>query len=153
MIAAFKFEQQFSYGGCFSALLRESVRGWYQHHPLPDLLIPVPLHAARLRERGFNQASELVKPASRAYKIAIDQSVIRHKATAAQHLLPKRDRRANLANAFQLVREYQNLHVAIVDDVMTTGQTVSALARVLKQAGADKVDIWAISRSDGRGLR
>lgn len=152
MIAAFKFEEQFSYGACFSTLLREKIREWYQPHPLPDLLIPVPLHASRLRERGFNQTLELIKPLAHTYKIPIDQSVIRHKATAAQHLLPKRERLANTANAFQVVRSYQNRHVAIIDDVMTTGQTVSALARLLKQAGASKVDIWAIARSDGRAL-
>lgn len=150
MIAAFKFEEQFSYGGCFGVLLRMKVREWYQHQPLPTLIIPVPLHATRLRERGFNQALELAKPAALAYQIPIDHSVIRCKATAAQHLLPKRERTANLVNAFQVARNYSGMHVAIVDDVMTTGQTVSALARVLKLAGACRVDIWAIARSDGR---
>lgn len=150
LIAAFKFEEQFSHGACLSALLCTNISKWYQHQPLPDLLIPVPLNAARLKERGFNQALELAKPTSAAYQIPIDNSVMRHKATAAQHLLAKRERSANVANAFQLTRLYHQLHVAIIDDVMTTGHTVSALARLLKQAGAGKIDVWAISRSDGR---
>ena len=118
----------------------------------PDLLVPVPLHASRLRERGYNQALELARPLARALRIALDEKVLsRVKATAAQSNLDAKTRRQNLRGAFRFnaaaLPEPMLAHVALVDDVMTTGTTLRECARVLKRAGVARVDVWALARA------
>jgi ComF family protein len=118
----------------------------------PDLFIPVPLHASRLRERGYNQALELAKPLARSLRVALDERVLsRVKATAAQSNLDAKTRRQNLRGAFAFnaaaLPEAKMAHVALVDDVMTTGTTLRECARVLKRAGVARVDVWALARA------
>lgn len=110
----------------------------------------MPLHAARLRERGFNQAVELANPLATALKITIDHTVTRQKATLPQHTLRARDRGPNLANAFAASKLYTGRHLAIIDDVVTTGETVTALAKLLRKKGAARIDIWCCARCDSR---
>ena len=100
-------------------------------HDLPELLIPVPLHRSRLRQRGYNQALELARSLGSRLGIAVDsRSCIRVRETASQSKLSARERGRNIRNAFQLVKPLHAAHVAIIDDVMTTGSTVAELARV-----------------------
>lgn len=117
--------------------------------PLPDLLIPVPLHRARLKERGFNQAMELARHLGRRLNIPLEHRLCRrHRHTRPQSLTPPELRRRNLRGAFSVTGKLLgNTHVAIVDDVMTTGHTANELTRVLKRAGAVRVEIWIITRS------
>jgi len=150
LIIGFKFEEQFSHGRFFSHMLLQKIHEWYAGHPLPDLLIPMPLHPARLRERGFNQAAELTNPLASALKIPIDHSVIRQKATLPQRTLRARERGPNLAHAFAASQLYTGCHLAIIDDVVTTGETITALARLLRQLGAARIDIWCCARCDSR---
>jgi len=115
----------------------------------PSVLVPVPLHASRLRERGYNQALELARPLSRAFGIPLWRDLLkRRRATAAQSNLDAKQRRRNLRKAF-VVTDDASLpsHVALVDDVMTTGATARECARILRHAGVARVDIWALARA------
>jgi ComF family protein len=114
---------------------------------LPEQLIPVPLHPVRQRERGFNQATELARSLGRCLRIPLaTQLCLRRRNTGPQSLLPLTARRLNLRDAFA-VRGRCALHVAIVDDVMTTGHTANELARALRQAGAERIEVWVIARA------
>ena len=117
--------------------------------PLPALLIPVPLHAGRLRERGYNQALELAKPLARAFAIPLrSDALLRIRATPAQSNLDAKTRRQNLRGAFAIVDNVAlPAHVAVVDDVMTTGATLRECARTLRRAGVARVDVWALARA------
>ena len=119
---------------------------------LPDVLIPVPLHTQRLRQRGYNQALELARPIAQALgiDIAIDR-LQRQRNTTPQTGLDAAARRRNLARAFSLVDgESLPAHVAIFDDVMTTGSTLGESARVLRKAGVERVDVWALARAPAK---
>lgn len=116
--------------------------------PLPDAILPVPLHPRRLRERGFNQAVELARPLARRAGLPVELTAVRRaRATESQAQLPAGRRRANLRGAFEVGGALPYRHVAILDDVMTTGSTVDELARVLKSAGVWRVDVWVVARA------
>lgn len=113
----------------------------------PQALIPVPLHWRRLWTRGFNQAGLLADYWGRHWGIPVlhrQAKRIRH--TAQQTQLQPQQRRANLAGAFA-VNPLKLDHVAIVDDVMTTGSTSQALAAALLRAGVGRVDVWVLART------
>lgn len=114
----------------------------------PQVILPVPLHRTRLRARGFNQALELARPIARRLGIALDyRSGARVRATAAQSLLPAAQRRRNIKGAFQVTQPLAARHVAIVDDVMTTGHTVEEFASTLRKAGVEKIEVWVLARA------
>ncbi|MBS0463839.1 MAG: ComF family protein [Proteobacteria bacterium] len=113
----------------------------------PQALIPVPLHTARLRERGYNQALELARPLARAFSIPLLRDALRRiRATAAQSDLGALARRRNPRGAFAVAGKPLPAHVALIDDVMTTGATVHECARVLHRAGVARVDAWVVAR-------
>lgn len=116
----------------------------------PDLLVPVPLHAARLRSRGYNQALEIARVVSRRLAIPLEvHLLIRTRATAPQSDLPITGRRMNVKGAFAVRNEslLTGKHIALLDDVMTTGNTVHAAARALRKAGAREVEVWVVARA------
>ena len=116
--------------------------------PLPDLVVPVPLHLRRLRERGYNQSADLARFAARTLRLPLDAHALeRRRATGVQSSLPAADRAANVAGAFRGVRPLQGLRIALVDDVLTTGSTASAAAAALAAAGAGGVELWVVARS------
>lgn len=116
--------------------------------PLPQLLIPVPLHRSRQRQRGFNQALELARPLARRLHIPIDARLARRlRNTAAQTELNAAARRANVRHAFALSAALPVRHVAIVDDVVTTGHTVAELAALLQRHGAQVIEVWCAARA------
>ncbi len=120
--------------------------------PLPAALLCVPLHESRLRERGYNQALELAKPLARALHLPLHPHALRRiRSTQAQSGLDARARRRNLRGAFE-IDPAQTLptHVALLDDVMTTGSTLRECARVLRKAGVQRVDVWALARAPAR---
>jgi ComF family protein len=118
--------------------------------PAADCIMPVPLNAARLRERGFNQAAELARPLARALEVPLDtRSCFRARATTAQASLSRRARRENLKGAFSVRREINARHIVIVDDVMTTGSTVGELAETLKSRGAAEISVLVVARAAG----
>lgn len=125
-----------------------------QRHPLPDLLLPVPMHAGRQIERGFNQAGILAHRLGRALKIPVRQDLLtKRKATVEQKTLSREQRQRNLASAFKLERvtllrmKPRPRHIALVDDVVTTGATSAQLAALLKKSGIARVDVWALAKT------
>lgn len=114
----------------------------------PDVLIPVPLHHSRYAQRGFNQAIELARPIARRLEIPLSFShCVRSRATNPQTGQTAEERRRNLKNAFAVRRPLRASHVALVDDVVTTGATAGALAKVLRKAGVGRVEVWACARA------
>jgi len=113
----------------------------------PDQLIPVPLHTERLRARGFNQAIELARPIARRLALPLSpHSVRRILPTPPQSDLSRKQRLKNIRGAFEVVQPMSG-HVAIIDDVMTTGSTADELAKALLRAGAERVDVWVCTRA------
>jgi len=107
-----------------------------------------PLAPARLRERGFNQALELAKTLSRDLGIEYRAAgIVKVRETNPQPGLGRLERARNLRRAFRCDANVDGLHVALVDDVMTTGATAQELARVLKAAGAARVSVWTVART------
>ncbi|MEP6485383.1 MAG: ComF family protein [Rudaea sp.] len=118
------------------------------HSPLPMAIVPVPLHRTRLRERGYNQALELARPLSTTFGIKLrDDALIRSRDTAAQSGLDAVARRRNLRGAFDVIGSSLPSHVALVDDVVTSGTTVRECADVLRRNGVSRVDVWGFARA------
>ena len=120
--------------------------------PAPALLLPVPLSAERLRERGYNQAWELTRRLARALGCRADASLLlRVKDTPHQLALAPDKRAGNVRAAFAVEprrrTELAGAAVTLVDDVMTTGATVAEASRVLLQAGAAQVQVWVVART------
>lgn len=115
---------------------------------LPEVLVPVPLHRARLAERGYNQALEIALALGRALALPVDQGCCeRVLATSPQAGLDEASRRRNMRGAFSARSPLGWRHLAILDDVVTTGSTVEELTRVLRRAGAERVVVWAVART------
>jgi len=113
-----------------------------------DAVVAVPLHRHRFLERGYNQALEIARPVAARLGIPLlMRGISRARATPAQATLTSGERRSNLAGAFRVTRHCAGLRVAVVDDVITTGATVNALAQELLRAGAGCVTAWAVARS------
>lgn len=126
-------------------LLAEHLR--HDAGALPDLILPCPLHPRRYRSRGFNQAAVVAAELGRSLNIPVDYALCaRTKAMPPQTGLDRATRLKNLKDAFVLNARPPR-HVAIVDDVVTTGATTDHLARTLKAAGAEFVSVWALART------
>ena len=149
-------EARFKFGGSLAAG-RVLSACWIETGPpplLPELILPVPLHTRRLRARGYNQALELARPLARHYRLPLAHDVLlRERTTEAQTDLDAAGRAANVRDAFTVRRVPVEKHVAIVDDVMTTGATLAECARVLLAAGVERVDVWALARTPLPGDR
>jgi len=143
-------ETRFKFAGSLAAG-RVLSNAWMDEGPppsLPELLLPVPLHRGRLRSRGYNQALELARPLARRYRISIAHDVLfRARKTEAQSELDAAARVGNVRGAFAVRRVPIQKHVAIVDDVMTTGATLVECTKALVAAGVERVDVWALART------
>ncbi len=120
-----------------------------KHEDLPDVIVPVPLHATRLRERGYNQSLEIARFVAARFNLPINSAEVKRvRATLPQTELPREQRRKNLRGAFSAEQKiFAGLKVAIVDDVMTSGYTADALARCLIKNGAERVTVWVVARA------
>ena len=147
LVTGFKFHEQLANARLLGTLLRERMQK--NGVQIPDLLVPVPLHRQRLRERGFNQALELARPLAKSWRIPLlTDAVHRVRATPAQMLLPAKRRAGNIRGAFVCNdTRVAGQRVGIVDDVVTTGSTVNELARMLRRQGAAQVEVFAIARA------
>jgi len=123
------------------------VGDWYHNRALPHVILPMPLHSTRLKERGFNQAVEIARPIVNHLRLPMDVTSQRIRATAAQSSLAGSERVANVKNAFVVKENFRGCHVAILDDVITTGCTVTAFSLALKKAGAVKIDVWCCAKT------
>jgi len=162
LLLRFKFHHDLTAGRLLSQLMAEACTPL----PRPDAVIPIPLHRARLRHRGYDQALELARPLARALSLPLLDNVLqRVRATSAQSELDAGARRRNLRNAFAvdgvalrhvlpghvllghvLPGPVLPRHVVLVDDVMTTGATLHAAAAALLRAGVQRVDAWVCAR-------
>lgn len=149
LITDLKFARQLRAGKLLGDLLAaEAV-----HASQPQALVPVPLHPARLRSRGFNQSSEIALRLARRLHIPILTGVLtRIRDTPAQSRLDRQQRRKNLRAAFCCPQANGLDHVALVDDVVTTAATVEAAARELRRCGVNTVDVWAVARTPTSAL-
>lgn len=146
LIQGFKFNANLAAGRLLGELLAEFLEA--ATLPKPDWLLPVPLHKSRLAERGYNQALELARPVSRRLGLALDPGLCRRlHATQVQSRLSFKERQRNLHRAFQVTRPLTGMHIAILDDVITTGATVTALALALRDAGAANIQVWSLARA------
>lgn len=155
LIHRFKHEARWPLGRLLAlALARHLAHAFDEGLPRPDLLLPVPLSTNRLRRRGFNQAEMIARWLAKPVRVPLDDSQLRRvRETPAQQGLDAEARRRNLRDAFRLMRPaaVRDRHVAVVDDVVTTGATVETLARLLRRAGARRVDIYCLARTPRPG--
>lgn len=155
LITRFKHQARWPFG----RLLGERLGLHLQHAftdglPQPDLLVPVPLARRRLRQRGFNQAQMLAQWLGGALKLPVDEHLLERVVdTPPQQQLDAATRRRNLRQAFCLApgTVIKGRHLALIDDVLTTGATAEALARLLKRAGAVRVDVYCLARTPKPG--
>lgn len=144
LVHALKYRGQLALAGLFAHKLRERIGD----SAGAQLIVPLPLHPARLAERGFNQAVEIARVLARLTGIPMDtQLATRVRNTAPQTDLPWQERVANMRQAFACGRDLAGVSVAVVDDVMTTGATLDEFAKVLKRAGAARVENWVVART------
>lgn len=144
LVQAFKFHRRLEAGRLLAQLLTRQFEGVAP----PECLVPVPLHPSRLRERGFNQAVELARPLARQMGVPLETDRCRRiKRTDTQSQLSRDERRRNLKNAFRVDWPAPPRRVAIVDDVLSTGTTAGELARELKSAGVEEVEVWVVARA------
>jgi len=163
LIHLLKYEQVRPAAGVLGRMLTEAMigleSGWTQR---PVAVVPVPLHARKLRQRGFNQSELVVREALKLGagngRLALHARVLeRRRETQSQTGLTRHQRRENIRGAFAVARpeEIAGCEVLLVDDVFTTGTTVSECARVLRRAGASKVYVATVARTlkaDAKGV-
>ncbi len=149
-ISDFVVQLKFHEKLCFANFFAEEWIAFFNKNKnaLPDIFLPVPLHVKRLRKRGFNQALEITKPIARYFDIpiAIDHCV-RVKNTKAQSELSSNDRKKNMKNAFCVKKIFTEKHVGIIDDVVTTGNTIDALIQALKESGVEEISIFCCAKA------
>ncbi len=145
LITQLKFGHQYKHARLLGSLLAKHVSASAE---LPECIIPMPLHHNRYQERGFNQSIEIARHLARLLDISLDlHSCVRQRDTVQQTSLPAAQRLKNMRKAFSMAKPLKFQHVAIVDDVMTTGATASALALTLKETGISRVDVWVCARA------
>lgn len=155
LITRFKHNAKWPFGHLLADVLSQYLQHRFDEDlPRPDALLPVPLAAKRLRQRGFNQAAMLARWLSRQLDLPCEENVVhRIQDTSAQQDLDAKARKRNLRNAFALTSDanVKGRHLALVDDVLTTGATAQALARLLMNAGAARVDVYCLARTPKPG--
>lgn len=142
LVQSFKFHSQLSLAKNFASTLaaRASTR--------PDCIVAMPLHPARLRERGYNQSEELARQLARKLGISLNSGACqRVRDTPPQSALPWKERSRNMRKAFICNSDMRGKRVAMVDDVMTSGASLNELALALRRAGASEVSAWVVART------
>jgi ComF family protein len=150
LIRDFKYGHHLYLGRFFAEQLAIALeQAWLRNSaPRPDLIVPMPLHPNRLRSRGFNQAAEIARHLSRRLQIpcAYD-ALVRMHDTPPQAGLPRAARWQNLQGAFACPAPIRARNILLVDDVLTTGASLSACADVLRQSGATRIDVAVVART------
>jgi ComF family protein len=150
-IVILKFERIQPLGAWFAERLAEVVKR--EVSLAADVVVPVPLHRQRERERGYNQADLIAKPLARRLKLAYcPNGLVRKRPRPDKHILTLRERWESVRGAFatQNAGQVDNLRVLLLDDVLTTGATLDACAKVLRQAGAKSVIGLTVARAARR---
>jgi len=148
LIRQLKFSQKLLHARLLGELLAEKICSeWYQNKSLPTVIIPIPLHPKRLQTRGFNQALEIARPIAKQLKLPIiTRGFSRIKPTLAQATLPSTERRKNIRQAFAINYKVENQAIAVIDDIVTTGNTIREFCSLLKKNGAARIDVWCCAR-------
>ena len=146
MVQALKYGHRLALSRLFVELMAAAPR------PEADLVVPMPLHPARLRSRGFNQAAELARPLAGLWGIPLRlDGIARDVDTHPQAELPWKARAGNVRGAFRVRGSVEGMKVVVIDDVMTTGETLAELARSLKAVGAASVENRVVARTPAPG--
>jgi ComF family protein len=151
LVLALKFGHRLALAPLFARILHDALPQ-AQQTALPTVLTAVPLGPQRLLERGFNQALEIAKPLSRALGVKLDRGlVMRMRDTQAQAMLHPDERQKNIRGAFVIpdraTDRIRGQHIGLVDDVITTGETLNELAATLKRFGAARVTNFIFART------
>lgn len=142
LIQAVKFSERLTLSDRLAAALAQRITR------LPEGIVAMPLHPLRLRERGFNQSLLLARHLAKKLGIPLLRDAChRTRNTLPQSTLPWQERDENMRKAFTCDSDLRGQHIAIVDDVMTTGASIDALAHTLRQAGAARIDAWVVART------
>lgn len=146
-IKKLKYQQQLSFTSIITEILNKVILQWYANRQLPQAVIPVPLSDKRLKTRGFNQTAVILNKLDKQLGISVLDNVCSRKDTiATQAVLSANARRRNLENIFS-VSNIKYHHIAIFDDVVTTGSTVNSLTESFHQIGVSEVDVWCVCRA------
>jgi ComF family protein len=144
LIQAMKYGEQLALAYAFAEKLAHRI----DKTELPDYVIPMPLHPAKLRERGFNQSQLLAAKTARGLGIELlPNACQRVRDTLPQSALPWKERKRNMRDAFCCDVDLTGRHVALVDDVLTTGASLNALAGAVQKRGASRVSAWVVART------
>jgi len=130
-----------------AALFAEALAARLADRPLPELIVPMPLHPARLRERGFNQSLEIARRLATRLDLPCQHACQRQRDTPPQAGLDLKARRRNLRGAFVCDEALAGKRIALLDDVMTSGSSLNELAKAARRAGAVEVDVWVVART------
>lgn len=143
LLTALKFNHKLGHAILLGELLGQHLYDFYQGREKPEIIIPIPLHQQRLKERGYNQALEIAKPVAKKLGIAIDRyNCIRSRNTIAQTLLAAEQRKQNIKQAFVIDKPINHKYAGVIDDVVTTGSTVTEFCKTLHQNGITNIDVW-----------
>ena len=144
LIQAMKYQEQLALPGIFAEKLLARIEKTH----LPDYLIPMPLHPAKLKRRGFNQALLIAKPLAKALNIPLlSNACHRLRDTPSQTDLPWSERSKNVKDAFSCEMDLTGKHIALIDDVITTGASLNELARAVQNCGAADIRAWVVART------
>ena len=143
MMQRYKYGSMLNLGYIFGEILSKKV----QLTDI-DLIIPMPMHPTRLKERGFNQSLEIAKVITKNHPEKLNNALVqRQRYTPPQASLPLKERVKNIKGVFATSADLTGKRIAIVDDVMTTGASLNELAKTLKKAGAVRVECWVVART------
>lgn len=144
LVQAMKYGDQLALAHAFAARLAQRI----PRDGLPDCIVPMPLHPAKLRERGYNQSLLLAAPIARELGLELLPDACRRvRDTAPQSSLPWKERKKNMRNAFSCEADLTGKRIALVDDVLTTGASLNALAETVRQRGAAEIEAWVVART------
>ncbi|HLI50509.1 MAG TPA: ComF family protein [Thermomicrobiaceae bacterium] len=149
----FKYGGEYARGPVLGAMLAEQVVDHWRLLPMPDLIVPIPLFSRRQRQRGYNQSEILALAVGETFDVAVTNSLTRQFDTPPQVGLDASSRRQNVDGVFKCnapAGELEDLHVLLVDDVITTGSTMLSAARAVLDAGALEVSCLALARQLSR---
>lgn len=145
-VQRFKYRGQLPLEYPLGTLLAESLQAGDEQRP--DLIVPVPLHKSRLRDRGYNQALQLARQVGRQLRVPVAPDLLRRvRSTASQQGLDAVTRKSNLRGAFAVTAPLTGRHLLLVDDVLTTGATARECASILRKAGAASVEVAILGRA------
>ncbi|VAW60406.1 Competence protein F homolog, phosphoribosyltransferase domain; protein YhgH required for utilization of DNA as sole source of carbon and energy [hydrothermal vent metagenome] len=149
VIQQLKFSAKINFAPLLSQLMAARLTRDLTAENTPDVIIPMPLHKRRIKQRGFNQSHLLIKPVAKKLNLSIDLNA-GERVRDTQHQTGKnaRQRRDNIKNAFRFNNKKNYQHVVIFDDVVTTGSSVSELSKTLKKTGVKRVDVWCLARAE-----